>query len=101
MAKLSVIERNKKRILLEKKYQNKRQELKKLARESYAKGEIPWEIQQKLQVLPKNSNLTRVQKRCNICGRGRGVYKKFGLCRLCLRKYAMLGYVSGLSKASW
>ena len=77
------------------------EELKKQAQAAYAKGEIPWDIQHKLQALPRNSHPTRIQKRCGLCGRPRAVYKKFGLCRLCLRKYAMRGYIPGLTKASW
>jgi small subunit ribosomal protein S14 len=101
MAKTSVIERDKKRVCLIKRFTAKHDKLRKLAQEAYAQGEIPWDIQYKLQALPKNANRTRLRTRCNICGRPRAVYKKFGLCRLCLRKYAMMGYIPGLRKASW
>lgn len=101
MAKTSVIERDKKRRNLEKKFRAKREDLLQLRTEAFKKGEIPWEIQLKLQELPKNSNRTRQQRRCRLCGRPRGVLKKFGLCRLCLRKFAMWGYMPGLEKASW
>jgi len=101
MAKTSVVERNKKRQRLEKKFRAKREDLLKQRAELFKKGEIPWEIQLKLQKLPKNSNFTRQRNRCRLCGRPRGVLKKFGLCRLCLRKFAMWGYMPGLEKASW
>ena len=101
MAKKSMIERDKKRERIVKKYASKREELKEAARQAYIKGEIPWDIQSKLQSLPRNASPVRVQSRCRICGRARAVYRRFGLCRLCLRKYAMQGYVPGLSKASW
>jgi small subunit ribosomal protein S14 len=101
MAKKSLIAREKKRDYLEKKYRAKREELKKLAHAMYAKGEIPWDIQQQIQALPRNSNRTRMQRRCRLCGRPHAVYQKFGLCRLCLRKYTMLGFIPGLGKASW
>lgn len=101
MAKISSIERNKKRERLEEKYRGKRQDLKALAKESYARGEIPWEIQYKLQLIPRNANPTRLRNRCRMCGRPRSVYRRFGLCRLCLRKFAMLGYIPGLRKSSW
>ena len=39
--------------------------------------------------------------RCNRCGRPRAVYKKFGLCRICLRELAHDGYIPGMTKASW
>lgn len=101
MAKLSVTARNEKRQALEKKYRAKRAELKDLARQSYIQGDIPWDIHRQLQEMPRNSNFTRVKRRCQCCGRPRSIYRKFGLCRLCLRKYAMMGYVPGLVKASW
>jgi len=43
----------------------------------------------------------RAYSRCNRCGRPRAVYKKFGLCRICLREVAHEGYVPGLTKSSW
>lgn len=43
----------------------------------------------------------RAYNRCQSCGRAHGYYRKFGLCRLCLRKHAMFGEVPGLVKASW
>lgn len=43
----------------------------------------------------------RVRNRCCVCGRSRGVYRKFGLCRIHLREAAMRGEVPGLVKASW
>jgi small subunit ribosomal protein S14 len=39
--------------------------------------------------------------RCGICGRPRAVYKKFGICRICLRERALLGEIPGMRKASW
>ena len=44
---------------------------------------------------------TRAYTRCCICGRPRAVYKKFGICRICLRQRALLGEVPGMRKASW
>ena len=38
---------------------------------------------------------------CNFCGRPRAVYKKFGICRICLRDRAHLGEIPGMRKASW
>ena len=39
--------------------------------------------------------------RCQRCGRPKAVYRKFGLCRICLREVAHEGYVPGLTKSSW
>ena len=43
----------------------------------------------------------RAYTRCQKCGRPRSVYKKFGLCRVCLRELAHAGEVPGVTKASW
>ncbi len=44
---------------------------------------------------------TRRHSRCNRCGRPRAVYKKFGLCRICLRELAHQGVIPGMTKSSW
>jgi len=44
---------------------------------------------------------TRQYTRCNRCGRPRAVYKKFGLCRICLRHLAHAGVIPGMTKSSW
>ena len=44
---------------------------------------------------------TRVHNRCNRCGRSRAFYRKFGVCRLCLRELALDGKIPGMRKASW
>ena len=43
----------------------------------------------------------RYHNRCQICGRARGYYRDFGLCRICLRKMAHQGLIPGLKKSSW
>ena len=43
----------------------------------------------------------RAYTRCNRCGRPRAVYKKFGLCRICLRDLAHEGQIPGMTKSSW
>ncbi len=49
--------------------------------------------------VPKFS--VRVYCRCQRCGRPRGYFRKFGLCRICLRELAREGRIPGLKKASW
>jgi small subunit ribosomal protein S14 len=44
---------------------------------------------------------TRRKRICRICGRSRAVYRKFGICRICIRKLADQGMIPGLKKASW
>lgn len=43
----------------------------------------------------------RLRNRCSICGRPRAYYRLFGICRVCLRKYASEGKLPGVTKASW
>jgi len=43
----------------------------------------------------------RVRNRCKVCGRPRGYIRRFGLCRICFRKYALEGKIPGVVKASW
>ena len=44
---------------------------------------------------------TREYTRCRRCGRPRAVYRKFGLCRICLRESAHAGVIPGMTKSSW
>ena len=53
----------------------------------------------KAQKPPKFS--TRRVRRCQLCGRPRAVYRKFGICRICFRKLADQGLIPGVRKASW
>lgn len=48
---------------------------------------------------PKYS--VRGYTRCQKCGRPRAVYRKFGLCRVCLRQMSHRGELPGITKASW
>jgi small subunit ribosomal protein S14 len=43
----------------------------------------------------------RHRNRCKVCGRSRAYYRKFELCRLCLRLYALQGDIPGVTKSSW
>ena len=54
---------------------------------------------EKANLPPKFS--TRLVRRCKLCGRPRSVYRKFGICRICIRKLADQGLIPGLKKASW
>lgn len=59
------------------------------------------EAGEKLQKLPVNSSASRLNTRCVQCGRPRGVYRKFKLCRICLRNHLNKGDVTGGRKSSW
>lgn len=43
----------------------------------------------------------RVHNRCSRCGRPHGYYRRFGLCRICLRELALEGKIPGMVKSSW
>ena len=43
----------------------------------------------------------QIRRRCKLCGRGRAVYRKFGVCRICFRNMASNGLIPGVRKASW
>jgi len=101
MAKTSLIEREKKRELTVKKYAKKRAEIKAIIADVNASDDARWEAQLQLQKLPRNASPSRLRNRCNITGRPRGVYRKFGICRNKLREATMRGDVPGLRKASW
>ncbi|ODS62202.1 MAG: 30S ribosomal protein S14 [Arenimonas sp. SCN 70-307] len=101
MAKTSMVNRDIKRKKLVAKYANKRQELKKVLASTTASYEEKMDASAKLQKLPRDSSASRVRNRCELTGRSRGVYKKFGLGRNKLREATMRGDVPGLRKASW
>ena len=101
MAKSSMIAREKKRSKLVEKYAAKRAELKAILKDKTASDDEKWAAQVKFQKLPRDSSPVRQRSRCQITGRPRGVYRKFGLCRNKLREAAMRGDVPGLTKASW
>lgn len=101
MAKVSMIEREKKRAKTVAKYAAKRAALKAIINDPNASDEARWEAQVKFQKLPRNASPARQQRRCQVTGRPHGVYRKFGLCRNKLREAAMRGDVPGLVKASW
>jgi small subunit ribosomal protein S14 len=43
----------------------------------------------------------RAYTRCTRCGRPKAVYRKFGLCRICVRELAHAGQLPGVTKSSW
>ncbi|GHC52139.1 30S ribosomal protein S14 [Alcaligenes pakistanensis] len=101
MAKLSLINRDIKRVKLAEKFAAKRAELKATIDDQSKSDEERYEARLQLQQLPRNSNPTRQRNRCVITGRSRGVFKKFGLTRHKVREMAMRGEIPGMTKASW
>lgn len=101
MAKISLINREKKRRALVKKFSAKRTELLADIQNSKLSDEQRHDARLKLQALPRNASPTRLRNRCALTGRPRGVYRKFGLGRNKLREFVMRGEVPGVIKASW
>jgi small subunit ribosomal protein S14 len=100
MAKKSMIEREKKRIKLTKKYALKRATLlKKYQNEENFNFKL--EIHSKLQKLPRNSSKIRIRNRCWKTGRPRGVFQDFGLSRHVFREMAHQCLLPGVTKSSW
>jgi len=101
MAKLSLINREKKRELLVKKYAAKRAALQATITDQSKSEEERYEARLALQKLPRNSSPTRLRNRCELTGRPRGTFRMFGLARAKIREIAFRGEVPGVTKASW
>ncbi|CAG9182658.1 30S ribosomal protein S14 [Cupriavidus respiraculi] len=101
MAKLALIEREKKRAKLVAKYAEKRAALKAIIDDQEKSEEERYSARLELQQLPRNANPTRQRNRCAITGRPRGTFRKFGLARNKIREIAFKGEIPGLTKASW
>jgi small subunit ribosomal protein S14 len=101
MAKLSMINREKKRETLVKKYAAKRAALFAVIQDQSKSEEERYEARLALQKLPRNSSPVRQRNRCQLTGRPRGTYRLFGLGRMKIREAAFRGEIPGLTKASW
>jgi small subunit ribosomal protein S14 len=101
VAKLALIEREKKRARLVAKFAAKREALKAIVEDQSKSEEERYEARLELQQLPRNANPTRQRNRCAITGRPRGTFRKFGLARNKIREIAFRGEIPGLTKASW
>ncbi len=101
MAKKSKIAKNKKRMAIVAHYAPQRAELKKTIKSAASSDDEKEEAMRKLHRLPRNANPVRVRNRCELTGRPRGYYRKFGLARIALRERALAGELPGITKASW
>ena len=101
MAKQSSIQKNLKRKLLVKKFKNKRYSLKLKIKNKNISLEEKIKLQSKINDLPRDSSRVRIRNRCEITGRARGVYRKFGLSRIKIRELSMSGELPGVVKSSW
>ncbi len=101
MAKKSMINRELKRLRTAEKYAAKRTELAAIYNNVNLPAEERMAARLKFQQLPRNASPSRQRNRCEVTGRPRGVFRKFGLCRNKLRDVVMRGEVPGVTKASW
>ena len=101
MARLAIIEREKKRSELVKKYADKRAAIFSIINDASKSEEEKYEARLVLQKLPRDSSPTRQRNRCALTGRPRGTFRKFGIARNKLRELALKGDIPGIVKASW
>ena len=100
MAKLALINKQKRREKLVAQYAKKRETIK--AKMSVnATPEERMDAMKKMAKLPRNANPTRLHNRCSVTGRARGYSRLFGLCRQQVRTMASEGKLPGVRKSSW
>ncbi|MFK7866573.1 MAG: 30S ribosomal protein S14 [Alphaproteobacteria bacterium] len=101
MAKVSAVNRNKKREKMTRSLSKKRAALKATVSDKSVDGEARFVAQMKLDALPKNACPVRVHNRCEITGRPKAFYRKFRVSRIALRDMASNGQLPGVTKSSW
>lgn len=101
MAKKSQVLRDLRRKKLIKKYAEKRAVLRAKLNDANVSIEEKLEVQEQFAKLPRNSCPTRLNRRCEVSGRSRGYYRKFGISRIALRDLALRGQLPGVRKSSW
>jgi small subunit ribosomal protein S14 len=101
MAKLSSIQKNKRRRGLVATFAARRAKLKEVIYDRDKPAEERFEAQIKLSQLPRNSSKARIRNRCELTGRPRAYYRKFHLSRIALRDLASMGLLPGVTKSSW
>ena len=84
-----------------KQYANRWAKLKAVAENKKLSVDERFAARLKMAKLPRNSNKTRIRNRCELTGRARANYRKFGISRLMLRELASMGMVPGVVKSSW
>lgn len=101
MAKLSVLLRQKRRKKLVPQYAERRAALKRIIRDPKVPMDEKMAAVAALCKLPRDSSRVRLRNRCQITGRPRGNYRRFGVSRLMLRQLAHFGELPGVRKSSW
>ena len=100
MAKKNMLQREVKRKQLVNKYSEKRKQLLNQLKNTISLEEI-FQLNEKIQKLPRNSSVIRLRNRCWKTGKPRGYSRFFGLCRNALRELAHDCFLPGVTKASW
>ena len=100
MAKLALINKQKRREKLVAQYAKKREAIKSKMSIN-ATPEERMDAMKKMAKLPRNANPTRLHNRCSVTGRARGFFRLFGLCRQQVRTMASEGKLPGVRKSSW
>jgi small subunit ribosomal protein S14 len=101
MAKLSQTLRERERTQLVAKYKSRRDELRAKMKDPNLDPEAKDKVMDELSALPRDSSPIRRTRRCEMTGRSKAVYRKFGLCRVILRELALKGEIPGVTKSSW
>lgn len=101
MAKVAMVERDKKRRKMAKQYAGKREALKAIIKDKSIAPEERFQAVLKLAKLPRNSAKNRIRNRCALTGRPRGYYRKMNISRIALRDLASRGELPGVVKSSW
>lgn len=101
MASQCKVAKNERQEHLIQQYRERRAELKAIMADSTRSPEEREAATRTLRSLPRDSSPTRYRNRCNLTGRPRGYYRKFGLSRIALRDLALRGELPGIIKASW
>lgn len=96
-----MVQKNNDNKALAKKYFKYRRELREKAINMKLSDDERMTARKKLQALPRDTSMNRVTTRCQLTGRPRGNYKKFGLSRMAFRALALDGKLPGVTKASW
>ncbi|MCO5133988.1 MAG: 30S ribosomal protein S14 [Phyllobacteriaceae bacterium] len=101
MAKVSAVEKNKRRRKTVANHAEKRAALKKIIMDKSTPMEERFRAQLKLAQLPRDGSKTRIRNRCEVSGRPRAYYRKLKMSRIALRELGNIGKVPGIVKSSW
>ena len=101
MAKVSAVEKNKRRRKTVANHAEKRAALKNIIMDKSTSMEERFRAQLKLAQLPRDGSKTRIRNRCEVSGRPRAYYRKLKMSRIALRELGNVGKVPGIVKSSW